>query len=476
MSAEGTDLNSARERRRVYPRRERGSAVEQPHPPGELMSLGPKTVPEANELGFGIEITLQRPAQSDTRRSLGAGSAVGGSVQQVEAYGSMGVAPNSLVRRLEEALREGDLDGKKWHAWESQAQEICHQMEMEHLVRTFRAFVVGIPAFDVGPLLFALSSEATQRVPEASSAQLVQLLHWMSRAGLRDAALAHVIGNEVLLRVSDNFVIEMILEVLNALGQLDMKHPRLLVELIRELTPNIPNLTMEQCLQCSPVMLLNVLTDTTRMQLLGRFAEMNLCVPAAGHKESSVRSLRMLELGLRSEHRSAQIPTKVLEWMSRIRNEAERTPTSDSSLRNTLKHAAPLSRTEKDVFRVIVESLKLPCEPVVYTGLFLLHLVVTPREEAGALESRQVVIEVHGAEACFRAPDSTHKGLLRPEVKFRQRLLSQTGWKVVQLNEEEWWEMNNDEQKAATVQAVLDGGSRRKTWMSTVSTAALPGP
>ena len=130
---------------------------------------------------------------------------------------------------MEEALRDGDLDGKKWRAWEERARDMCYLMEMDHLVRTFRAFVVGIPPFDVNPLLFALSAEATQRVADASSAQLVQLLHWMSRAGLRDAACAHVCGNEILLRVSDNFVIEMILEVLNALGQLDIKHPRLLV-------------------------------------------------------------------------------------------------------------------------------------------------------------------------------------------------------------------------------------------------------
>lgn len=476
------------ERRRVYPRRERGSHVEQSAQPGDLLSLGPNTVPEAAEVGFGIEI-IARPEQQRSGRTpraseLGVGGTTYSAGPRPGGAGGGGLVagqvgtfaplphpqevaePRTLVRQLETALREGDLDREKWKAWEAQARECCHLMDLDQLLRTLRCFVLGIPPFRIEELLFTLAAEAVSKVQGAGSALLVQLLHWMSRAGLRDAALAHVVGNEILLRVSDNFVTEMILEVLNALAQLDIRHPRLAQELIREVSPSFPDFTREQCLQCSPLMILQVLTDSARMELLRRFADLNLCVPAAGHKEAPVRAMRLLEIGLRTEHRQPQIPTKVLEWMSRIRNEAEQqSPVGDAAIKSALKQAPPLSRTEKDIFRVVVERLKLPCEPVVHTGLFLLHLVVGAREAGQARH----VIEVQSPDSCFRTTHATHRGLLRPDVKFRQKLLWRNGWKVVQLNEDEWWELN-DEQKVAKVQAGLDAG-HRKTMMAPLQLA-----
>ena len=63
---------------------------------------------------------------------------------------------------------------------------------------------------------------------------------------------------QVTLRMNDNFTVAMLIEVMNAFAKLDTLVPRLRSAALRELGPLLPDLSKDQCIACTPVMVLTL--------------------------------------------------------------------------------------------------------------------------------------------------------------------------------------------------------------------------
>merc|ERR1719401_1625117 len=150
-------------------------------------------------------------------------------------------------------------------------------MPLEKVLRVLKAFVL---ARHRGPGIYThIGGELAKEVKHASSTRLCQVFHWLARAGLRDQTLMTLMGNETLLRLSDDFVLDMHLEVLNVHAKLDIRNPRLVSAILREITPLFPEFSTDQCCAVTPLTVMNVLSDTARVAYLTRCADLGLGLP-----------------------------------------------------------------------------------------------------------------------------------------------------------------------------------------------------
>lgn len=423
--------------RRTYPRRgvHAGKDMQEHEVKKALMptvQAAPQVVyqPGAHTQRYGLEITVRNsapPPTSDAQKLL---------LQSVEQ--SPTESANAAVEALEAAIREGELGRPKWEELEEAARNALHGMNLAQMIKCLKCFHLSGHQ-DVERLFPKIASQAAPLLHEASSGQLVTFLHWMSRAGLRDPAVINHCGNEMLLRTTHDFVTEMFVEVLNAHALLDIKHPQLTQECVRELVPVFPDFSKEQCAQVAPLTVLTVLPDSARMVYLNRCAELQMGLPAHAFKEGVVHQYRLLMMAIEAEHRPAQLPSKVSEWLDRLRRDAE--------MNQKARPRPALTRTEKDVYRVLEQVMGLQTTPSKQQGIFTLHLAV----EGGSKHC----FEVLKRDNFFVSLSPTHHAI-RPEVKLRHKLLLRSGWRPVVIRESEWWEWLDDEERAAKLQMAME--------------------
>lgn len=429
--------------RRCYPRRgahaEAPLLVEHENPrdfnpyPGQAAQIVHQ--PAAHTQKYGLEISVRGakpPPPNEAQRRL---------METLEQSPQEGAA--AVIEKAESAIRDGELNRGLWEDLEEKARGALHGMGLPLLIRCLRVFLLS-GYQDVERLYTRIASQAAPLLGEASSGQLVTLLHWMSRAGLRDATVINLCGNEILIRTTHDFVTEMFIEVLNAHALLDARHPQLTQECTRELVSAFSDFSKEQCAQVAPLTVLTVMSDSTRMAFLSRCADLQMAQPVNAYKESVVHQFRLLQLAIDAEHRPAQMPGKVNEWLDRIKRDADAFQKS--------RPKAQLSRTEKDVYRVLEQVIGLQTTPSKQVGVFTLHL---------ALEATKHCFEVLKRDHFFVSPSPTHHAP-RPEVKLRHRLLIRQGWKPVVIREAEWWEWLDDDERTAKLKMAMESSHRSK--------------
>merc|ERR1712087_136186 len=104
-------------------------------------------------------------------------------------------------------------------------------------------------------------------------------------------------GNETLLRLSDDFVLDMYLEVLNVHAKLDIRNPRLVATILRDMGPLFTEFGRDQCCALAPLTVMNVLSDQGRVAYLTRCAELNMGLPVRMTKPAVLRQFRLLGHG-----------------------------------------------------------------------------------------------------------------------------------------------------------------------------------
>merc|ERR1719375_2355345 len=102
----------------------------------------------------------------------------------------------------------------------------------------------------------------------------------------------------------------------------------------------LPDLSKDQCIACTPVMVLT-LPDAPLTAYLRRCAELRLGLPLSAQKPPVIRQLRLLEHALR-EH--ATLPATVQDWLRTLRFEGEQQP---------IQAVDDLSPTQADVMRIL---------------------------------------------------------------------------------------------------------------------------
>merc|ERR1711977_286863 len=171
-------------------------------------------------------------------------------------------------------------------------------------------------------------------------------LHWLPRAGLRDQTLMTLIGNEVLLRLSDDFVLDMYIEVLNVHAKLDIRSPRLASAILREMAPVFAEFGKDQCCAVAPITVMNVLSDQARVAYLSRCADLSMGLPVRMTKPSVLRQFRLLEDCLRLDYHPTMLPHVVQLWLANLKSEAD----AQDAVEPTL-----LTQTEQDILRILRE-------------------------------------------------------------------------------------------------------------------------
>jgi len=130
-----------------------------------------------------------------------------------------------FIETIEKSLRNGETQASLWEQYAKRAEELLITMSLDKVLRVLKTFVL---AKHRGADIYThIGVELAREVKNSSSTRLCQALHWLARAGLRDQTLMTLIGNETLLRLSDDFVLDMYIEVLNVHAKLDIRNPRL---------------------------------------------------------------------------------------------------------------------------------------------------------------------------------------------------------------------------------------------------------
>ena len=76
------------------------------------------------------------------------------------------------------------------------------------------------------------------------------------------------------------------IEVMNAHARLDLRNPRLVAAMLRELTPFFRELSKDQLSAVAPLTCMALLGDEARVSYLSRCAELNMGLPAPGAPQS----------------------------------------------------------------------------------------------------------------------------------------------------------------------------------------------
>lgn len=346
-----------------------------------------------------------------------------------------------FLETIEKAMQEGQIQAVKWDQFAKTAEELLITMSLDKVLRCLKAFVQA--RYRGAGIYTQIGGELAKDVKNAPSSRLCQAIHWLSRAGLRDQTLMSLIGNEMLFRLSDDIVLDMYIEVLNVHAKLDIRNPRLVSAMLREMMSVFCDLTRDQCCAVSPLAVMNVFSEPARHAFLSRCAELGMGLPAQMPKPSVLRQFRLLEHCLRLDYRPTTLPNAVQLWLTSLRSEA-----------NALDkvEATPPSLVEQDIERVLREEMDIAVTPVIQDGIFTLHLVMG-----------KVAIElIDSYSDYYVTPAMGGQRLLRAETKLRQRLLRRSGWRLLILEEDDWRKLTDDLYKKDLLGDLLvSGGSRR---------------
>jgi hypothetical protein len=357
-----------------------------------------------------------------------------------------------FLETIEKSLQDGEADRVLWDQYAKRAEELIITMSIEKVLRVLKAFVSAkYRGFDLYTLI---GSELAKEVKHASSTRLCEVFHWLARAGLRDQTLMTLIGNEMLRRL-DDFVLDMYVEVLNVHAKLDIRNPRLINTILRDITPLFAEFSRDQCCAVATLTVMNMLSDTARVAYLSRCAELGLGLPVRMTSPAVLRQFRLLEDCLRVDYHPTTLPNVVQLWLANLKSEAdaqdEVTPT-------------PLSPIEEDVLRVLREEMDVAVTPIVQDGVLTLHLTMG-----------KMVLEIQDSyQDYYVTPAMGGQRLLRADTKLRQRLLWRRGWRLLTLDEDAWTKLTDDIYKKDLLEEMLATGASRTRPVSRSLTTGPP--
>lgn len=351
-----------------------------------------------------------------------------------------------FIETVESSLRDNQLQPNLWDQYAKRAEELLITMPLEKVLRVLKAFVLA--QYRGFGIYTHIGAELAKEVKNASTTRLCQVFHWLARAGLRDQTLMTLLGNEALLRLSDDFVVDMYIEVLNVHAKLDIRAPRLVSAMLRDLTPLFAELGRDQCCAVTPLAVMTTFSEPARVAYLSRCAELGIGLPVRMTKPSVLRQFRLLEDCLRLDYHPTTLPHIVQLWLTNLRTEADA---------QDIVEPAKLSPVEEDVLRVLREEMDIAVTPVVQDGIFTLHLVMG-----------KTVIEVLDAYGDYYVTPALGGGqrLLRADTKLRQRLLWRRGWRLLAIDEEDWTKLTADLYKRDLLEDLLVNGPRRFRYAS----------
>lgn len=353
---------------------------------------------------------------------------------------------SEFIEGIERSLREGQCQAALWDQYARRAEELLITMPLEKVLRVLKAFVMA--RYRGAGLYTHIGAELAKEVKNASSTRLCQVLHWLARAGLRDQTLMTLMGNETLHRLSDDFVLDMYIEVLNVHAKLDIRNPRLISTVLRDMAPLFPEFSKDQCCAMAPLTVMMVLSEQARVAYLSRCAELNMGLPVRMTKPAVLRQFRLLEDCLRLDYHPTTLPSSVQIWLQNLRAEADAQDVIEPT---------QLSPIEEDILRVLREEMDVAVTPTVQDGILTLHLVMG-----------KTVLEVVDAYADFYiSPAMGGQRLPRADTKLRQRLLWRRGWRLMTLCEDEWTRLTDDIYKKDLLEEVLVAGPRRSAAIHT---------
>lgn len=345
-----------------------------------------------------------------------------------------------FVETVEKTLRDGQNDPGLWDQYAKRAEELLITMPLEKVLRVLKAFVLA--KYRGGALYTHIGGELAKEVRNASSTRLCQIFHWLGRAGLRDQTLMSLMGNETLLRLSDDFVLDMHIEVLNVHAKLEVRSPRLVSAALRDLSPLFAELGKDQCCAVAPLAVMNVFSDQARTAYLSRCADLGLGLPVRMTPPAVLRQFRLLEDCLRLDYHPTSLPNVVQLWLANLKAEADAVD---------IVEPTPLSFIEKDILRVLREEMDVAVTDVLQDGIFTLHLGM----------GRTVIEVLDSYVDYYVTPAMGGQRLLRADTKLRHRLLWRRGWRLLTLDEEDWTKLTDDLYKKDLLEDLLVNGPRR---------------
>eukprot|EP00928_Gymnodinium_smaydae_P071332 TRINITY_DN54955_c0_g1_i1.p1 TRINITY_DN54955_c0_g1~~TRINITY_DN54955_c0_g1_i1.p1 ORF type:complete len:514 (-),score=135.81 TRINITY_DN54955_c0_g1_i1:42-1583(-) len=345
-----------------------------------------------------------------------------------------------FIDTIEGSLRDGQDDPGLWEQYAKRAEELLITMSLEKALRVLKVFVMA--KYRGSALYTHIGAELAKEVRDASSTRLCQLFHWLGRAGLRDPTLLALMGNETLLRLSDDFVVDMHIEVLNVHARLEVRSPRLIAAALRDLQPVFPELGADQCTAIAPLTVMNVFSAEARVAYLQRCAELRLGLPAELCRPSVLRQLRLLEECLRLDMSPVPLPAAVEVWLNDLRVDADAKDQVEP---------VPLSAVETDILRILREELDVAVTPVIQDGIFTVHLSM----------GRTVLEVLDSYGDYYVTPAMGGQRLYRADTKLRHRLLWRKGWRLLTLDAEEWERLTDDLYKKDLLEDLLVNGPRR---------------
>mmetsp|Transcript_82914 Transcript_82914/g.213653 ORF Transcript_82914/g.213653 Transcript_82914/m.213653 type:complete len:508 (-) Transcript_82914:101-1624(-) len=344
-----------------------------------------------------------------------------------------------FIDTIEKSLHEGQSDAHLWDQYAKRAEHLLITMSIDKVLRVLKAFVLA--KYRGADIYTHIGGELAKEVKNASSTRLCQVFHWLARAGLRDQTLMTLMGNETLLRLNDDFVLDMYIEVLNVHAKLDIRNPRLINAILRDLTPLFAEFGRDQCCAVAPITVMQVLSEQARVAYLSRCAELGMGLPVRMTKPAVLRQFRLLEDCLRLDYHPTTLPHTVQLWLANLKQEADA---------QDVIEPAPLTHVEQDILRVLTEEMDIPVQPTLQDGILTLHLTMG-----------KTVLEVLDSYGdYFVTPAMGGQKLLRADTKLRQRLLWRRGWRVLAVEEEEWLKLSDDMYKKDRLEDTLVNGPR----------------
>lgn len=344
-----------------------------------------------------------------------------------------------FLETIESSLSSQQLEPALWDQYAKRAEELLITMPLERTLRALKAFVMarhrGLDLYN------RIGAELAREVTGASSIRLCQVFHWLARAGLRDQTLMSLMGNEALFRLSDDFVLDMYVEVLNVHAKLDIRNPRLTTAIQRELVPLFGEFSKDQCAAVLPLTVMGVLSDEARIAYLVRCAELNMGLPVQMTKPEVLRQFRLLEDCLRLDYHPTALPQAVQLWLQNLQSESEAHDALDP---------IPLTAVEADILRILREEMDVAVTPALQDGILSLHLVM----------GKTVLEVLDSYEDYYVTPAMGGQRLVRSETKLRQRLLWRRGWRLTTLDADEWWKLGDDLFKKDLLEDLLANGQR----------------
>ncbi|CAK8999941.1 unnamed protein product [Durusdinium trenchii] len=317
-------------------------------------------------------------------------------------------------------------------------------MPIDRILRVLKAFVMA--KYRGADLLNRIAAELAREIKTASSTRLCQVFHWLARAGIRDQTLMSLMGNEALFRLSDDFVLDMYLEVMNAHARLDLRNPRLVNAMLREMAPFFRDLSKDQLSAVAPLTVMTLFTDEARVAYLSRCAELNLGLPVRMTQPEVLKQLRLLEDCLRLDYHPTTLPAQVQIWLQNLRQESEALDNMEPD---------PLSPVEEDILRVLQQEMDVAVTGCFPDGVLTLHLVV----------GKTVLQVMDEYEDYYVTPamnpnNAQRQRLIRAESKLRQRLIWRRGWRVLTLDADEWKKLTDDIFKKDLLEELLVHGQK----------------